>query len=551
MNTLNCIFFLFLGQLVFSQSTKDKHQYNLHLVELTDKKDGRYSIFNPEDYLTARALDRKSTQGVLIDDLDLPIPSKYIHIIRQLGVPIQGKSKWLNAIAVHTESIEKLNQIRSLPFVKSVQPLGKFRKARLGKIYTKRAEIDSSKHQTSYYGLAEKQIDMLGGKILHRLGFTGKDVHVAVVDGGFRNVYRMSVFDSLYLNNRLLGTQDFVDGDDFVYESSTHGTSVLSIMAAKRSHLMVGTAPDASYYMFKTEDVRGEYRAEEFYWIIALEYADSVGVDVVNSSMGYNRFRDASMSYDYKDLDGQTTMITKGANIAAAKGLLIVNAAGNDGHKDWHYLSAPADADAILTVASVDKNHERSHFSSWGPTADGRIKPDIAALGSNTAYASIIQYDVGYGEGTSYACPVVTGLVASLKQAFPNQKNAVLRDAIRNSGHLAHLPDSSLGYGIPNFFEAYLSLMDSSIFIQKTGDFTTSKKLIQQNVHVYVETEQPSSMTLELYDLFGHQLYTQKEQLPGPLINKITISNFQKYGKGVYILKIKLWDQTKWVRLVR
>ncbi|BDS11260.1 S8 family serine peptidase [Aureispira anguillae] len=552
MNHINCLLLLLFSNLTFAQPQGDKASYSLHLVELVDKKGSLYSVFHPEEYLTAKALDRRLNQGILIDQLDLPISPNYIQKIVQLGAPIQGKSKWLNALAVHTESIKTLNKIKNLPFVKSVQPLGKFRNAKQGKLYSKRPPIDSSNHQANYYGLADRQIDMLKGKALHQLGYTGKGVHVAIVDGGFRNTYRMTVFDSLYLKDKLLGTQDFVDGDDFVYESSVHGTNVLSIMAANRPHLMVGTAPDASYYLFKTEDVRGEYKAEEFNWVVALEHADSLGVDVVNSSMGYNRFRDTAMSYQYHDLDGKTTLITQGANIATAKGIFIVNAAGNQGHKDWHYLAAPADAPNVFTVAAVDEHQKRANFSSWGPTYDGRIKPDVAAQGSNTAYASMIKYDVGYGDGTSYACPVIAGMVASLKQAFPTLNNAIIQQAIRNNSHQATRPDSSLGYGIPNFWDTYLSLSDSSIFIQKTGALNCSKKIIRTAAHVYVETtEQATVLELTLYNLWGQQLHQHHKELPANTINKVSISNFQQYGSGVYALKIKIGDQTQWIELVR
>lgn len=550
MNTICCFLFLLISPILFAQSSADKHPYSLHLVELIDKSSSPFSLFSPQEYLSNRALERRTNQGVSIDMLDIPVSIPYIKIIAEFA-PIQGKSRWLNALAVHTESIQTLKKIAALPFVKSVQPLGKFRKAKAGKMYSKRPQIDSSKHQESYYGLAETQIEMLGGKQLHQLGFTGKQVHVGVVDGGFRNAYRMAVFDSLFLEQRILGMQDFVDGDDFVYESSTHGTNVLSIMASKKPQLLVGTAPDAFYYLFKTEDVQGEYRAEEFYWILALEYADSVGIDVVNSSMGYTRFRDETMSYQYKDLDGKSTLISKGATIASAKGILIVNAAGNDGHKDWHYLAAPADVAEVLTVAAVQRDSSRANFSSWGPTFDGRIKPDVAALGENTAYASMISYDVGYGDGTSYACPVMTGMVAALKQAFPQMPNKRLKAAIFNSGTQATQADSSLGYGIPNFFQAYLSLVDSSVFINQLGKVDHPPRVIDNSVHVYIEASKKASIELTVYNLFGKQLHYHKEALQANIINKVSLSNFQSYKKGVYVLKIKMDGQTHWVELVK
>ncbi|MBL4648903.1 MAG: peptidase S8, partial [Aureispira sp.] len=234
MNVIYCFLLIIISPITFAQSNTDKHTHNLHLVELIGKSGSAFSLFSPQEYLSYRALERRINQGVLIDTLDIPVSIPYIKRVAQLA-PIQGKSRWLNALAVHTESKKVLKKIEALPFVKSVQPLGKFRKAKARKMYSKRPEIDSSKHQESYYGLAETQIVMLGGEKLHQLGYTGKEVQIAVVDGGFRNAYRMAVFDSLFLEQRILGTQDFVDGDDFVYESSVHGTNVLSIMAAKKA----------------------------------------------------------------------------------------------------------------------------------------------------------------------------------------------------------------------------------------------------------------------------------------------------------------------------
>ncbi len=550
MNVIYCFLLLLISPITVAQSNVDKHPHNLHLVELTDKSSSPFSVFLPQEYLSPRALERRMHQGVLIDILDIPVSMPYIKSVEKFA-PIQGVSRWFNALAVHTESKQTLKEIEALPFVKSVQPLGKFRKAKVGKMYSKRPDIDSSKHQENYYGLAETQIAMLGGKKLHQLGFTGKKVHVGIVDGGFRNAYRMSVFDSLFLEQRILGTHDFVDGDDFVYESSTHGTNVLSIMASKKPHLMVGTAPDAAYYLFKTEDVRGEYRAEEFYWALALEYADSVGIDVVNSSMGYTRFREESMSYQYKDLDGKSTFISKAATIASAKGILIVNAAGNDGHKDWHYLAAPADVTEVLTVAAVQRDSSRAAFSSWGPTSDGRMKPDLAALGENTAYASIITYDVGYGDGTSYACPVLAGMVVALKQAFPKIPNKALKTAIFNSATQASQADSSLGHGIPNFFNAYLSLVDSSVFINALGSVDHPQKIVDNSIHVYVEASNPTAIELTVYNLFGKQLHYHKEKLQANIINKVSLHNFQHYQAGVYVLKVKTGGKTHWVELVK
>ncbi len=509
--------------------TDEMPEHNVQLLELNDKDNSPYSVFRPQYFLTAAALERKSTQGIEIDELDIPVNPNYLLQIQQI-CPIHASSRWLNAVAVHCNTNQQLRQVKQLPFVSNTLALGKFRKRKKAKFYTRRPPIDSSKHQANYYGKAYHQIEMLQGIELHQLGYTGKDVSIAVVDGGFNNAYRMWVFDSMYLENRLLGTHDFVDGDDYVYQSSTHGSSVLSTMAAKRPHLLVGTAPDASYYLFRTEDVKGEYRLEEFNWIVAMEYADSLGADIVNSSMGYNQFRDTSMSYSYQDMDGQTTLISRGAALAVAKGLLIVNAIGNDGNKAWRYLFAPADVATVLTVGAVDSFRQSSRFSSRGPSSDGRLKPDIVAQGSSTAYATMTRYDVALGEGTSYACPVMTGMVASLKSAFPTLQNQRLKEAIFKSSHQANKPDYDQGYGIPNFLAAYLYLLEDYIMLDQNIPQKDSTRFLTSNCHILLRANQPTQLNLKAYDYFGRLI---EEKLiyyskPKPSSFKLPLSTISK-----------------------
>ncbi len=530
-------------------------RYSLHCVYFNDKACGSYSPLRPQEFLSARALERRQLQGIAIDQQDLPICEQYCQQLTQLGAALKGRSKWLNAVAVHTTDAQLLTQLAALPFVKKVAPLGFHRKVGAGKKYTKRPPLDSSQHRNNYYGLAGPQIKQHKGHYLHELGFRGKDVHLAVVDGGFSNAYRMAVFDSVYWQGRVLGHRDFVEGDTFVYESSAHGNSVWSVMAANRPYLMVGTAPDASYYLFKAEDVRGEYPAEEFYWLLAAEYADSVGVDLINSSMGYHSFRNPTFSYQKKDLDGQTTLISRAAAWATAKGLLVVNAAGNEGHKAWQTLAAPADVDAVLTVAASSPDNRRASFSAVGPTADHRLKPDVAALGTATAYASMVRYEVGLGEGTSYACPIITGLTAALKQAYPTVNNAQLRQAIRNSGHQAAQPDTLLGYGLPNFWQAFKSLADSSIFINSQGQIDQKYRLINQHLHVYVAYKHPEAvdtfLTLRVLNWQGQVCGEKRAWLQAGRINKVSLAGLESCGTGVLALRLDYAGHTHWLKLLR
>ncbi|MGH1336506.1 MAG: S8 family serine peptidase [Aureispira sp.] len=530
-------------------------RYSLHCIYFKDKACQEHSVFRPQEFLSARALDRRQWQSILINEQDLPVCTSYCQQLAQLGAVLKGRSKWLNAVAVHTQDAQLLKKLAALSFVRTIEPLGFHRKAAPAKFYTKRPRIDSSQHKEEFYGLASSQIKQHQGHILHQLGYRGAGIHVAVIDAGFSNAYRMSVFDSAYYQDRLLGHRDFVEGDAFVYESSTHGNSIWSVMAANRPHLMVGTAPDASYYLLKAEDVRGEYPAEEFYWLLAAEFADSAGVDVINSSMGYHAFRNPAFSYPKKALNGQTTLISRAATWATAKGLFLVNAAGNEGHKAWKTLAAPADVEAVLTVGASTPKLQRANFSAVGPTADQRLKPDVAALGTATAYASMVRYEVGLGEGTSYACPVITGLVTALKQAYPKINNTRLRQVIRESGHQAQQPDTLLGYGLPNFWNAYQVLADSSIFINKEGEIDQKFRLINQQLHVYVEhtntAAKDTPLQLQVMDLEGNLCGKKRAWLRAGQINKISLGALDSCGRGVFALRLDYAGKTHWLRLLR
>lgn len=530
-------------------------RYSLHCIYLKDKACQEHSVFRPQEFLSARALDRRQQQGILINQQDLPVCELYCQQLLQLGAVLTARSKWLNAVTVYTQDAQLLEKLAALPFVRLVKPMGFYRKKGRSKYYKIRPPIDSSQHQENSYGLAETQLRVHKGHFLHQLGYRGAGVQIAVIDAGFSSAYRMAVFDSVYQQGRFLGQYDFVEQDDFVYENSTHGNSVWSVMAANKPRLMIGTAPDASYYLFKAEDVRGEYPAEEFYWLLAAEYADSVGVDIINSSMGYHAFRNPAFSYQKKDLDGQTALISRAAQWASDKGLLVVNAAGNEGHKDWGTLAVPADVAAVLTVAASDLQYQRANFSAVGPTADQQLKPDVAAIGTQTAYASLVRYEVKYGEGTSYACPVIAGLTAALKQAYPTIQNTQLHQAIRESGHQAQQPDTLLGYGLPDYWEAYKYLADSSIFINKEGAIDQKFRLLNQHLHVYVEYTLPDAkdtvLNLQVRDLEGNLCGQKQAWLRAGRINKISLGGLGDCGKGVLALRLEYAGQVHWLKLLR
>ncbi len=354
-------------------------------------------------------------------------------------------------------SVSKNSVTKNVPDKKSEKPFFE------NESFTKIANEDIVKGVTSGesydYGQAFNQINMLNGIPLHDLGYDGAGMTIAVLDAGFLNANVLSAFDSLWLNNQIIGYKDFVSplAPD-IFGSHTHGTSVLSTMGANLPAEMVGTAPKADYWLLRSEDDATEYLIEELNWASAAEYADSVGVDVINSSLVYNTFDDPAQDHTYAYMDGNTTPITIAADLAASKGILVVNSAGNSGSSSWHYIGAPADGDSVFSIGAVNSSGVYASFSSTGPTYDGRIKPNVVAQGQGSTIISAYSGNVISGNGTSFSSPITAGMVASLWQAHPDKKNTEIMEAIQQSATQALNPDSLLGFGIPDYFAAHTLL---------------------------------------------------------------------------------------------
>ncbi|MCC8132203.1 MAG: S8 family serine peptidase [Tannerellaceae bacterium] len=421
-------------------------------VYLSDKGETGYTLENPETYLSQEALERRRMRGVDISLSDLPISPAYIDTLVALGGEPIIHSKWFSTVVVATKDSVFADRVQELDIVDSVKWVWK------GDpdvpYYGERVSMDRLEPRDiplkNIYGYAEDQIKMLNGIRLHEAGFQGEGMKVAVLDGGFMNVDRISAFDLL----RLIGTHNMVFPDKTVFEGDGHGTKVLACMAANLPGVMVGTAPDASYLLIKSEDGRTEYPIEEDYWAAAVEYADSVGVDVISSSLGYFHFDEEAMNYDPEDLDGKTSFISRAAQMAAEKGILIVISAGNEGNSPWGKITFPSDATDILTVGSITENKEKSTFSSVGFTADYRIKPDVVALGSGCTVIDA-SGNIRYGNGTSFSTPIVAGLSICLWQALPWLTNRELIYLLQQTSSQHKRPDAELGYGIPDMYKAY------------------------------------------------------------------------------------------------
>lgn len=420
-------------------------------VYLNTKGEAGYCVDQPEAFLSAEAIDRRERMGIAIEADDWPIAPAILDQLSRTGVKPILTSKWMQTVVVESEDYGVEQTLRQLPMVDSVrfvwqgEPITPLDRAKSGERLTPTKEPKKSS-----YGYALEQIKLLNGLKLHRAGFRGQGMRVAVIDAGFLNADRMCVFDSLHL----LGTYNVVSPEQSVFAEDEHGTKVLSCLAANAPGWMVGTAPEASYWLIKSEDSHSEYPIEEDYYVAALEFADSVGVAVITSSLGYFSFDVDSLSYTHDDLDGHTAFISRAAHRAVEKGLLLFSSAGNEGNGTWEKITFPADTEGVLTVGSVTSQKERSRFSSKGLTADGRIKPDLVALGSGSCVV-IGSGEISYGSGTSFATPILAGMSICLWQALPQLTPQELIDLLRQSGSQAERPDAELGYGQPNVYKAY------------------------------------------------------------------------------------------------
>lgn len=420
-------------------------------VSLTDKHATEYSLDKPEAFLSSKALERRERQGLKVDSTDLPVCSKYVDTIRQQGVDVVVTSKWQNTVTVQCVDTFLMDKVAQLPFVCFIEKVWMQPDSIPARNKKRKEEVENKLKKTdNYYGPAYRQIAIHHGDSLHEAGFKGKGMTIAVIDAGYYNADVMEALKKI----RLLGTKDFVNPNSDIYEENNHGMKVLSCMAANKPYVMVGTAPEASYWLLRSEDSDSEHLVEQDYWAAALEFADSVGVDVVNTSLGYKAFDDKSKNYTYRNLDGHHSLMTREAAMAADKGIVLVCSAGNEGQKTWKKITPPADAEHVLTVGAVDASGMNAAFSSVGNTADGRIKPDVMAVGADSTVLDT-GGNVSEANGTSFASPTMCGLVACLWQACPELTANQLIELVKRSGDRYDRPDNIFGYGIPDVWKAY------------------------------------------------------------------------------------------------
>ena len=433
-----------------------------YVIKFNDKDTALYSIKNPSDFLSERAIKRRQKYNIPVIEQDIPVNINYVNKIKALGFNIYATSKWMNLIVVYSEDSTLIERAEKLDFVntKTVE-LNKKKKNKKRKL--KDIDIQSSS-DTDFafdYGSGTNQVEMLNLHNLHNKGYMGQGIQMAILDAGFYNVDSLAGFDSIRVAGQILGTIDFVQRDGDVYEDATHGMSVFSTIAANLPGKLVGTAPKATYWLLRSEDERSEYMVEEYYWLSAAEFADSVGVDMIHSSLGYNDFDDKLSSHTYEDMNGDIAISSIAADIASAKGILVVTSAGNEGNDEWKYITSPGDADSVLTVGATTGKGKISNFSSRGPSSDDRIKPDVMAQGT-WAWVLGRRQGVYPSNGTSFSGPIIAGAVACLWQANPEFSNMEIIDAIQKSSDNYTSPNADYGYGLPDFNKADLYLKELS-----------------------------------------------------------------------------------------
>ena len=408
--------------------------------------------------LSQAALNKRAERNIAIDSLDYAVSPAYMDSLEALGVHIYHSSRWMNGACIETDS-NTIQRIAQWTFVDT--------------IYLTRQRDESAPQNAGVFGdpaeairrrgeettwLSDPQTEQLQLHLLHEAGFHGQGITMAIVDGGFQNVDTLSAFDAV--RDQILGIYDTTDDSDPITGSTgNHGVKCFSTIAAITADYQ-GAATAANYYLIRSEEHQTESPKEMDNWVAAIELADSLGVDILSSSLGYAMFDDDRHTLTYADMNGQTTRCSRAATIAAEKGMLVIVAAGNEGNKAWHYISAPADADNILTVGAVNIHDSIAAFSSWGPTADGRVKPEVCATGSQTALINPLNNSVIYGNGTSFACPIIAGMAACLWSAMPHATNMEIRERIIQSADRYTQPHDQYGYGIPNAWQAYEQTTD-------------------------------------------------------------------------------------------
>jgi len=537
-------------------------QYSKYIIKFTNKTGTSGTLNNPSAFLSTKSIARRTRYNIGYDSTDLPVTVKYLDSLKAAGaVSVISYSKWLNQVLISTTDAAALLKINKLSFVQSSKPASlrptviypTIDKFKLDITAQAQQQNNTVSTQTDVlpYGSSYGQVHIHKGETLHNAGFQGQGMTIAILDAGFNNYTVLGAFDSLRKNNQILGEYDFVKNENSVTEDHPHGMWCFSIMAANLPGSYIGTAPKASYYLFRTEDAATEFPVEEHNWVVAAEKADSLGVDMISSSLGYSTFDDPSLNHSYADMNGKSTMITIGADLAAKKGILVCNSAGNDGNNAWKYIIAPSDGYNVLAVGAVTVAGVPASFSSYGPSADGRIKPNVASVGQMT-YIIQTNNTVVQGSGTSFSNPNIAGLIACLWQAFPEFNNLKIIDAVQRSCPTYATPNDRIGYGIPDMQVAYTILMQQRLEKQLQNNWVSiSPNPVVYNPIVLVKSPTTGNLQLQITDMIGRNLYTYSNAAALNQIYSISLSSMNYLPKGIYNLRVMVGPFAQTIRLVK
>ena len=513
-----------------------------HFIGFSDKPDSTQSYQNPDSFLSERSIERRAKEGVVLRYLDLPVFEPYVDSLKILGVSVGYSSRWFNGVyATIPDAIS--DQIDSLDFVISVDTINRFATA------SKRSKIEVVQPVASKMAFTESegQLQMIGVNTMHDLGYKGANVLIAVFDGGFNKVDELEPFAHLYSDNLIEDVFDVVDNDYDVYHGSSHGTNVLSVLSGVIPEIFIGAAPEASYALYRTENIPFERRIEEYNWLIAAERADSLGVDIINSSLSYNEFDSPEESYAFSDMDGKSTVITRAATAASGAGILVVASAGNEGGNAWGKITAPADAEDIIAVAAVSSNGFKTSFSSIGFTFDGRIKPDLAAQGGNATVLDA-SGNTSVTNGTSFSSPLIAGLAAGVMELYPGRTSQEVKKMLIESASQVNAPDEELGYGIPNFNQIIANeasdlgpvILGGEVFPNpfSGGDLQIVNSVIDDEVVV-----------VRFYNSMG-QLMLETSFLRSTIVSSVHV-NPVNWDSGIYFIELENEDKLEVVRFVK
>jgi len=526
---------LVISTLSITTQAQDKY-----FVKFKDKNNSPYSIENPSEFLSQRSIERRTKQGISITTNDLPVSPDYLKQIKDVGASVNFQLKWFNGAVVTITNSNQLVAIQGLSFVSGTERIyqsgAKGSELEVDVQDTKPSNRNKQTTDELNYGNSSTQIKMMNGHILHNNGFMGEGIQIAVLDAGFLNVDTHPAFDSLRTKGRILGTRDFVNPNSNIYEEHYHGMMVLSTLGGYIDGQLIGTAPHAKYWLIRTENADIEQIYEEYCWAAGAEFADSVGVDIINTSLGYTTFDVTTQNHRYIDLNGTSTPITKAANYASSTGIIVVVSAGNDGDSAWYYISAPADSPNVLTVGAVDAAREKASFSSFGPTYDGRIKPDVCAMGQSAIVANTTGV-IGTANGTSFSSPIMAGMVACLWECKPNLKASEIIQLVKTSGSQFQSPNNSIGYGIPDFAAA-----------TKIGEIIKSRNLLgifpnpfNNSINIVLPENTPQYVECTVYSISGSKVLTEKKYVTE---NTFELNIPQNLSKGNYLIKAQTESNT-------